>query len=168
MSATTLLPVVPHLHVSPGLNERPVNRSRPESELLANLTAGRSPYVADVGTLSVDSKCLLTDPELAAVTAWVDEVEEWAHTDGPGLHHFELTERGPALARSEDFDSHHPKLSSFIRWGAPNDLVEVVMGEPAILFKEKINYKQPGGAGFAPHQDASAYRDATMSGWPML
>jgi ectoine hydroxylase-related dioxygenase (phytanoyl-CoA dioxygenase family) len=26
------------------------------------------------------------------------------------------------------------------------------------LFKEKINYKQPGGGGFAPHQDATAYR----------
>jgi ectoine hydroxylase-related dioxygenase (phytanoyl-CoA dioxygenase family) len=27
-----------------------------------------------------------------------------------------------------------------------------------VLFKEKINYKQPGGGGFAPHQDATAYR----------
>ena len=27
-----------------------------------------------------------------------------------------------------------------------------------MLFKEKVNYKQPGGAGFAPHQDAAAYR----------
>ena len=27
-----------------------------------------------------------------------------------------------------------------------------------MLYKEKINYKLPGGAGYAPHQDAPAYR----------
>lgn len=31
------------------------------------------------------------------------------------------------------------------------------MGEPACLYKEKINYKLVGGAGFLPHQDAPAY-----------
>jgi ectoine hydroxylase-related dioxygenase (phytanoyl-CoA dioxygenase family) len=33
-----------------------------------------------------------------------------------------------------------------------------LLGEPAVLYKEKINYKLSGGAGFAPHQDAPAYR----------
>ena len=33
-----------------------------------------------------------------------------------------------------------------------------LFGEPCVLFKEKINYKFPGGGGFAPHQDATAYR----------
>jgi ectoine hydroxylase-related dioxygenase (phytanoyl-CoA dioxygenase family) len=33
-----------------------------------------------------------------------------------------------------------------------------LLGEPAVLYKEKINYKLPGGAGYAPHQDAPAYR----------
>ena len=32
-----------------------------------------------------------------------------------------------------------------------------LLGEPAVLYKEKINYKLPGGAGFSPHQDAPAY-----------
>ena len=27
-----------------------------------------------------------------------------------------------------------------------------------MLYKEKVNYKHPGGAGFAPHQGAPAYR----------
>lgn len=31
------------------------------------------------------------------------------------------------------------------------------MGERAVLFKEKINFKYPGGAGFTAHQDAPAY-----------
>jgi ectoine hydroxylase-related dioxygenase (phytanoyl-CoA dioxygenase family) len=31
-----------------------------------------------------------------------------------------------------------------------------LLGEPAVLFKEKINFKLPGGAGFEPHQDQQA------------
>ena len=37
-------------------------------------------------------------------------------------------------------------------------LAGALLGERAALYKEKVNYKQPGGAGFAPHQDAPAYR----------
>ena len=34
--------------------------------------------------------------------------------------------------------------------------VERLLGEQAVLFKEKINFKMPGGSGFKPHQDAQA------------
>ena len=33
-----------------------------------------------------------------------------------------------------------------------------LLGEPAVLYKDKLNYKLPGGAGYAAHQDAPAYR----------
>lgn len=33
------------------------------------------------------------------------------------------------------------------------------MGDSATLFKEKINFKLPGGAGFTAHQDAPAFSD---------
>jgi ectoine hydroxylase-related dioxygenase (phytanoyl-CoA dioxygenase family) len=35
-----------------------------------------------------------------------------------------------------------------------------LLGEPAVLFKEKINFKMPGGDGFKPHQDSQAGWDA--------
>ena len=31
------------------------------------------------------------------------------------------------------------------------------MDSPACLFKEKVNFKRPGGGAFAPHQDAPAF-----------
>src|SRR5690606_18055096 len=31
-----------------------------------------------------------------------------------------------------------------------------LLGEEAVLFKDKINFKMPGGDGFKPHQDAQA------------
>lgn len=96
--------------------------------------------------------------EVARLAAWIDEVAGWADTGGPGLHHHEQTDHGPALARSEDFVGRHDGLRSFITSGVVVDLCAQLFGEPAVLFKEKINYKHPGGAGFAPHQDATAYR----------
>ena len=37
------------------------------------------------------------------------------------------------------------------------EVVSELMAEPAVLYKEKINYKYPGGGGYAAHQDALAY-----------
>ena len=34
--------------------------------------------------------------------------------------------------------------------------VSQLLGEEAVLFKDKINFKMPGGEGFKPHQDAQA------------
>jgi len=95
---------------------------------------------------------------IAEVMAWVDQFAEWAHLDGPGMHHFEQTDRGPAVTRSEALIEHHAGLHALLCEGVIIGWVGDLLGEPATLYKEKINYKQPGGAGFAPHQDAPAYR----------
>lgn len=100
----------------------------------------------------------LTAPRVEEVAAMVDQVATWATSAGQGLHHFEQTDTGPALARSEDLIGHHPGLRSLLTEGLVPDLAGELLGEPAALYKEKVNYKQPGGAGFAPHQDAPAYR----------
>jgi hypothetical protein len=95
---------------------------------------------------------------VAEIAGWVDEVMAWAEADGPGLHHFEQTDAGPTLARSEDLIGHHDGLRRLLTEGLLVDQATALLGEPAVLYKEKVNYKQPGGAGFAPHQDAPAYR----------
>ena len=96
--------------------------------------------------------------ELTRIRHEVEALERSARDGGPELHHFEQTERGPALARSEDFVPHRPLLRAFVCDGPIVEVVGDLFGGPAVLFKEKINYKHPGGGGFAPHQDATAYR----------
>jgi ectoine hydroxylase-related dioxygenase (phytanoyl-CoA dioxygenase family) len=96
--------------------------------------------------------------QLARIDSALAELERWATTDGPGLHHFELTDTGAVLARSEDFVADSDVLCSLICTGTIVEIIGNLFGEPGVLFKEKINYKQPGGGGFAPHQDATAYR----------
>ncbi len=100
----------------------------------------------------------IVDARLASIEGAIDQVEQWALEGGPGLHHFEQTDAGAVVARSEDFVDHSDVLRDLICGGVVMETLGVLFGEPAVLFKEKINFKHPGGGGFAPHQDAAAYR----------
>ncbi len=77
--------------------------------------------------------------------------------DGDWEHHYELTDAGRRLARTEHFTPVSALLSGLLREGAVPDVAGQLLGEPAVLYKEKINYKCAGGAGFSPHQDQPAY-----------
>ncbi len=95
---------------------------------------------------------------LGELDAAVTLLQGSADTGGPGLHHFEQTDAGAVLARSEDFVDADPVFDELLRRGIVVEILAQLFGEEPVLFKEKINYKQPGGGGFAPHQDAVAYR----------
>jgi len=100
---------------------------------------------------------VLTPELVAELAAGLDEVEGWAAAGGPGLHHHELVDGAAVLARSERLIEDHPGFARFLTEGLLVETAGALLGEPAVLYKEKVNYKRPGGAGFAPHQDAPAY-----------
>ncbi len=94
----------------------------------------------------------------AELHRWVEELESWPEAPGKWMKYFEKGSLGQRLlCRVENFIPYHPELASLIKGEEVLDLVSELMGERAILFKEKINYKLPGGKGFAPHQDAPAF-----------
>jgi len=95
--------------------------------------------------------------DVTDLAGWVDEVASWPHDGGAWLHHHELTDHGPQLCRSENFVPFHGGLRALLTNGPMLEVASALLGEPAVLYKEKINYKLPGGAGYAPHQDAPAY-----------
>jgi len=102
---------------------------------------------------------VLTEPfapdTVAALTDWVAEV---AAMDDRVLHHRERTAEGVQLCRTEDFVPHHVGLARLLTEGRLPAIASALLGEPAVLYKEKVNYKLAGGAGFSAHQDAPAYR----------
>ena len=69
-----------------------------------------------------------------------------------------MTDHGPELCRSENLVPFHDGLRALLTTGSLLDTASALLGEQAVLYKEKINYKLPGGAGYSPHQDAPAYR----------
>lgn len=87
--------------------------------------------------------------EVSAIASW-DEEGQW-------LHHFEMTDFGRKLARTENFTPYSPLMFDLLRNGVISDVASQLLGEEALLYKEKINYKLVGGAGFSPHQDKPAY-----------
>ena len=68
-----------------------------------------------------------------------------------------LTEpRHRVVQRIEDFCPFHPGFDSVVRGARLLNWVAALLGEPAVLFKEKINFKMPGAPGFKAHQDQQA------------
>jgi hypothetical protein len=106
------------------------------------------------GWLLVDT---LDGDDVVALQQWVDEIAAWPDDDARWMHHRELTEHGPRLCRSENFVPYHGGLGALLTTGRLVADASALLGEPAVLYKEKVNYKAPGGAGYSPHQDAPAY-----------
>ena len=99
----------------------------------------------------------LSGDALAAVVAAVDEIGRRADGENGLLQHYELGADGAQICRSEHLIDGYPVLRDLLTSGAMPAMAGELLGEPAVLYKEKVNYKLAGGAGFAPHQDAPAY-----------
>ena len=95
--------------------------------------------------------------EVAALRQWVAEIESWEQDPGRWIHHYESVSDGTRLSRTENFIPYHEAMKSTLTTAKVPDAIAELNGEPAVLYKEKINYKYPGGGGYAPHQDAPAY-----------
>jgi hypothetical protein len=95
---------------------------------------------------------------VANLRQWVGEVASWPEGAGEWLHYMEMTDAGPRLCRTENFVPFHADLRALLTAGALLEQAAMLLGQPAVLYKEKINYKLPGGAGYLAHQDAPAYR----------
>ena len=106
------------------------------------------------GWVAVDA---LDGDTAGAIAGWVDEVAALADGTSGILQHFEGTDAGPMLCRTENFVPIHDGLRALLCEGPLIEVAGALLDEPAVLYKEKVNYKLPGGAGFSPHQDAPAY-----------
>lgn len=97
--------------------------------------------------------------EIQDIAVWTAEISAWPETAGRHMVYYEdsLLDRGRRVVqRVEDFATYHRHFHHLFTEGRMHRAVSDLLGEEAILFKDKINYKMPGGDGFKPHQDAQA------------
>jgi ectoine hydroxylase-related dioxygenase (phytanoyl-CoA dioxygenase family) len=99
---------------------------------------------------------LLDPATLDALRDWADEVEAWPTGSHVWGHYAEHTVNGPRICRTENVSACHPGIAGLVA-GKLQACAADAIGEPVTAFKDKLNYKQPGGAGFSTHQDKVAY-----------
>lgn len=90
---------------------------------------------------------------------WVKDICSWPKAENKWLLHHELSTTNPdekLLCRIENFANYHNEIGVLTKDWVLN-LVSQLFQESAVLLKEKINFKLPGGAGFSCHQDTPAY-----------
>ena len=97
--------------------------------------------------------------EMADIARWADEVESYPEAPGQYMKYFEhsLKENGERLLnRMENFYPYHDGFRKLFDCDGLRGTASELLGEQAVLFKEKIHFKLPGGGGFKPHQDQQA------------
>jgi hypothetical protein len=88
-----------------------------------------------------------------------DEAQAWPEQPGAWMVYGEQSLREPGrrlINRIENFYPYHPGFKAIFDGDKLLGRMGDLLGEPAVLFKDKINFKLAGGDGFKPHQDQQA------------
>jgi len=96
--------------------------------------------------------------EIATLLQTIEALAQIPPADciGQQMVYFEdsvFPEAGKVLARIEKFVEYNAHLKQTAEDPRLLDTLRQLLGDEPILFKEKINFKMPGGRGFEPHQD---------------
>jgi hypothetical protein len=100
-----------------------------------------------------------TAGQAAHIGRWIDEMMTWPEQPGRHMVYYEdsLVAPGERLVqRVEYFTDFHKGFARIFNRGRMIRAVAELFGEDAVLFKEKVNFKRPGGEGFKAHQDVQA------------
>jgi ectoine hydroxylase-related dioxygenase (phytanoyl-CoA dioxygenase family) len=93
---------------------------------------------------------------IQALAGWVDALAAREPVFGREMYYFEPSQTEAdrrLLSRIEKFADDDSRLAQFVRSPELMAAAETLMGDRAVLFKEKINFKLPGAGGFEAHQD---------------
>ncbi|KAI8073056.1 hypothetical protein BC940DRAFT_267671 [Gongronella butleri] len=100
-----------------------------------------------------------TPEEHATLKQYTDDFKQWGHEKGKWMQYYEINKstNEEQLCRTENFTPFHPGMNAYVRSPRLMEILKELHGEDYVLFKEKVNYKLPGGGGFNAHQDAPAF-----------
>jgi ectoine hydroxylase-related dioxygenase (phytanoyl-CoA dioxygenase family) len=123
----------------------------------------RIPTVADVARMRRDGylvvRNFVNSNQLEELLQWTAQLEGAPEASGRHWVYREDSLTAPGqrvIQRIENFCPYHTGFDRFIRDSALVRWSGALMGAPVVLFKDKINFKMPGGAGFKAHQDQQA------------
>jgi len=95
---------------------------------------------------------------VADLDCWTTELLDAPEVPGRHMVYGEpslVDGRTRLVQRIENFCPFHARFDALLD-GPLRDAAGQLFGESAVMFKDKINFKMPGGGGFEPHQDQQA------------
>lgn len=122
-----------------------------------NLTPEQTQSYHEQGFLLIED--FFSPEEHASLSDYTVEFQNWGKEKGKWMQYYELnTASGEEqLCRTENFTPFHEGMCSYVKSPRLLEVLKKLHGEDYVLFKEKVNYKLPGGGGFPAHQDAPAF-----------
>jgi len=122
----------------------------------ALLTAEQLAHYASKAWVAVPG--FFSTAQTAQIASWVEELERRPERPGVEMVYHEPKLDDPSVRlvqRIENFCEFHAGFGELVQ-GRLQSAIEALINEPAVLFKDKINFKKAGGAGFEAHQDQQA------------
>lgn len=102
---------------------------------------------------------MFSPDDMARISAWTDEIAATPETPDNIMQYFETSLVNPGariVSRIENFCPYHAEFNALLEGWEMLGAVAEMFAEPAVLLKDKINFKLPGGDGFKAHQDVQA------------
>lgn len=90
-----------------------------------------------------------TPEEHETLVQYCTDLQNWGEAKGKWMQYYEKNTRTgeKQLCRTENFTPFHDGMREYVRSQRLMDVLKELHGEEYILFKEKVNYKLPGGGG---------------------
>lgn len=107
------------------------------------------------GFIRIPAQEVWSEEELKKLTQSITDMQEWPEKKDEHMMYFEEQKGKRLLQRIEKFIEYDPFLEQVCQ-GKMKKYCDKLFQEPAILYKEKVNFKLSGGGGFKPHQDHAA------------
>lgn len=104
-------------------------------------------------------RAFFTPAEVRQIVDWTDELAVRPEQPGREMVYGEISRNGSGerlIQRIENFCPYHAGFERIVCQGKLQTAIDELFDEPSCLFKDKINFKMAGGAGFEPHQDQQA------------
>lgn len=106
----------------------------------------------------VVARGLFSPAQMSEIRHWTETVQSWPETPFKHMMYFEdgATDGSRLLNRVENLLPYHDDFNALANSARMKGACAQLFGEPAVIFKDKINFKLPGGGGFETHQDVQA------------
>ena len=92
----------------------------------------------------------------------VKQIEKYQNVNGKWMKYYDISlknKKKNILTRIENFYDYHTEIKKIFSDRHFKAQLKKIAGDNVVLFKDKINFKNPGAEGFKPHQDATIWKN---------